>query len=297
MQTDAPKIVRTADTRILLCCREHTGPHPCAFTLIELLVVIALIAILAALLMPALAKAKEKAKAIRCLSNGRQIGLAYVLYAGDNDEVTSPLEAIGPPGYNYADANQFVIGSGTIWWPDLERKYLQAREVIDCPSVVGSNLKGVPTPPYSPIGRGHFGIGYNHIELSYSPWTQKKLNLSYITRPSDTVAFADAGKVSNPAEANPDKWDEVSGAQILYFLTPSHPDYAANNPYRVINRHQGRAVSAFADGHSQSVKTSTLGFQFYPGIAPDGTRATGDPTLIGNGKYDSRWRWGRLAPR
>jgi prepilin-type N-terminal cleavage/methylation domain-containing protein/prepilin-type processing-associated H-X9-DG protein len=70
---------------------EHKHRKHCGFTLIELLVVIAIIAILAAILFPVFAQAREKARSISCLSNGRQIGLALMLYVEDYDE-TYPQE-------------------------------------------------------------------------------------------------------------------------------------------------------------------------------------------------------------
>lgn len=92
------------------------------FTLIELLVVIAIIAILAAILFPVFARAREAARKTACLSNTKQIGTALMMYGQDYDEIICP------------SWNGTCPGLGCFGWADLLYPYIKNEKVFDCPS-------------------------------------------------------------------------------------------------------------------------------------------------------------------
>src|SRR2546425_2937506 len=137
-----------------------TNSNHCAFTLIELLVVIAIIAILASLLLPALARAKQKAKATSCLSNEKQIGLGYLLYASDNSDYLPLAAHLGDaaPCQWFFEISPYIarqIGSYT--------GLVAKANVVACPS---AQLEKV-FPSTTPASQAYGGYGQNYVYLGY----------------------------------------------------------------------------------------------------------------------------------
>lgn len=145
------------------------------FTLIELLVVIAIIAILAAILFPVFARAREKARQTSCLSNVKQIALAGLMYAQDWEESLCPYYLDG--AYEYKNGTY-----GGMWYKLLE-PYLRNEQILACPSY------GYRRPPNT-YDDHTSGYGWNrHITVDDS--------LSTVEYPSESLMLADAGGSGN----------------------------------------------------------------------------------------------------
>ena len=205
-----------------------------AFTLIELLVVIAIIAILAALLLPALAKAKQKANATECLNNLKQWGLATVLFANDNDDF---LPKDGTPNGTSTTSGWYIDLPGILGIPPYDQLPWRTNAAISpghviwiCPSNTrrsnGTNLF-------------HYCLNINVNGTGSGNQTR----LSSIRKPTATIWLFDNGKLAAVAQQNNVATNmHNSGANFLFldghsarFKCESYWDFAGdkgltNNP-------------------------------------------------------------------
>jgi len=228
------------------------------FTLIELLVVIAIIAILAAILFPVFANAREKARQTSCMSNLKQLGLAIQMYSQDYDERVV-LYGTGDPSYT-----QVFYWTGLLW------PYTKASGIMQCPSA----SYAAPTDPSGAWTyiRG-YGVNFNLINYppQLGPYTYNSLNLGLadLDRPADTVAICDVGNYSYACLPG------GRGGGERFGCMPSF-------------RHLEQCNIAWFDGHAKSMTKDALytqqlnseGRKVAQFAAPRGTAWTKDPSIM-----------------
>ena len=199
------------------------------FTLIELLVVIAIIAILAAILFPVFAKAREKSRQTACLSNCKQWGLAIMQYAQDYDETLGGA-------FNYWGP---VLGS--VAFTVYLQPYCKSTQMTLCPS--DKNV----SPGY---GYNWRGVGYN-VGYPYSPPRTgpmyEGLSLSLIAHPAELVVMGDC--YNYRTTGTPPSTVNLYAGYIYYEF--------ADNP-TICARHNDGNNFTFADGHAKWVAVSQM---------------------------------------
>ncbi|MFP4250635.1 MAG: DUF1559 domain-containing protein [Armatimonadota bacterium] len=197
------------------------------FTLIELLVVIAIIAILAAILFPVFARAREKARQASCQSNVKQLCLGFAMYAQDYDECVIPAYVAYPD-------------PGRISYTRLVQPYVMNQQILICPS---DSSPVNYTSTYYTMPRS-YALNYDvHRDMGNNPRSMAEIN-----EPAATVSIVDACS-SHPGIHTSGYYNDLGSSW--------HPDYwpedchASNS--RAAPRHNNMANVGFVDGHVKTM--------------------------------------------